>query len=945
MHSRSTRWLLLLPLLWVPRYGWAQAVLADKYRQRAEAYATAEKGSERINDSLAIVYYKKAYELVRRTDPVRDANLCVDLSSMDYKKKNTRQATDRCLLGLRHISPLKTAPDSVRFKLFSALGTFYKALYRNDSALFYFRKADILLTRNPRLEQEIPLYVLYHFNNQGNWFLKMRNYSRSLSYLAQARKLAQKWGEPEDLTYIESNLAGCYDGMGELDEALTHRRLADAFYTHFDSQKSDNLSGIGWTLYKLKRYKEALSYFVRAEQLLIHLRQGQKPTDYLAAQIHLWRMMSGCYRDMKQLVNASRFSEQALRLHRQYLGNQGTLLAEVLIEKGKLHEARQEADQAVSSYQAAIRAVCRDTTGLANSGQNPAPENASDEATLLLAASQKAAVLKKQYAVTHREAYRNASVDTYRFCVGLQQRIRHGIDTDQSQVFFSTRQHTLVPEAVAVTFDAYQHQPGTALRETLFQLFEQAQAGSLREAFRLNTIKPQTIPAPLLEREQRLKRRISELKKHPVADTAASTELIGCRLQWHRLIDTFRLDYPAYYRLNYQDVVMSSQSLQQQLGNQAAYVAYVRHGASLFILVVTRQAVEFIRQPIDSVRFDQQLVALSHELYQDPVVRQYKGAAYAAGLYAACIEPIRTHLTGKTRLIISRDWSFNFLPFEILETGEQARDYLTRHVAIAYAFSAQSFFAASHRPISPNPVLVVVPFARADAIQQAVHRQGNGQTLASSEAEASRIGGDVLAGPDATRANFLKTDLNRPVIYFVTHAQTDEADPANSYISFYPGETDKLYADDVYNLPLAATGLAVLGACKTGSGHTIRGEGILSVARAFAYAGCPSVITTLWKANEETTSFLTIRLHHYLSKGMATDQALQQARLDFFESPVYVKYDHPYYWANYILLGNYNPVMPDNNHLSMAGWLLLAVGICLLAFWQRKQLVRNFFTN
>ena len=932
MNSRSVCWLLLL-LLWVPRLGWAQAALSDKYRQKAEE--NAANG----NDEEAGSWYKKAYELVRHTDPVRAANLCLDLSSMDYQKNDTRKAIDWCLVGLRYLRPLKVAPDSVRFKLFSGLGTYYKAVYRTDSALLYFRQADQLLVRHPDIETQIPLYVLYHFNNQGNWFLKMGNYSRSLSYLAQARKLAEKAGEQEDLSNIESNRAGCYEKMGELDEALTHRLLADKFYSRPDRQKSENLSGIGWTLYKLKRYNEALPYFGRAEQLLTHLRQGQKPTDYLAAQLHLCRMMSSCYRAMNQLAIAGRYTTQAIHLHRQYLGNQGTLLAEVFIEKGKLHEARQETSQAITSYQAAIRAVCRDTTGLADSGQNPAMETASDEATLLLAASQKAAVLKKQYGVTHQRRYLNASVATYRFCVGLQQRIRHGIDTDQSQVIFSNRQYALVPDAIAATFEAYQLNKSAPLRETLFQLFEQAQAGSLREAFRLNSIKPRTIPGALLEREQRLKKRISELKKKPVSDTAASTELIACQLQWHRLLDTFRLDHPAYYKLNYKDVVMRSQSLQQQLGNQGAYVAYVRHQSSLFILVATRQTLAFIRQPIDPTRFDRQLMNLSHELYQDPVIRQYKGAADAANLYATCIEPIRTHLAGKTRLIISRDWSFNFLTFEVLETGKQARDYLTRHVAVAYAFSAQSFFAAPQRPVSPNPVLVVAPFAQPDAVERATSRKATPQTLASSEAEARGIQGDVLVGPAATLSRFLKTDLNRPVIYLATHAQANEALPDSSYIAFYAGEADKLYLDDVYNLPLTTTGLVVLGACETGSGPTIRGEGVLSMARAFAYAGCPAVVTTLWKANEETTSFLTIRLHQYLSKGMATDQALQQARLDFFNSSLFTKYDHPYYWANYSLLGNYNPVMPNGNRVAIYWWFLIAVSGGLLAFWQRKRLI------
>ncbi|WP_232074135.1 CHAT domain-containing protein [Spirosoma aureum] len=919
----------------MPRLTWAQAALSDKYRQRAESLYGEGKYEK------AIIWYEKAFGLVQHSDPVRAANLCVDLSSMDYMKNHTRKATDRCLLGLRYINPLKTAPDSVRFKLFSSLGTYYIALYRNDSALYYFHKANALLAQNPRIEAQIALYVLYHFNNQGSWFFKMGNYTRSLSYLAKSRELAIKYNLSEEISYIESNLAGCYSAMGVVKEALAHRLLANKFYRKRDIRKCGNLSGIGWALYGLKRYSEAISYFDQSERLIFELRLGKKTTDYLSDQIHLWRMMSNCYRAVNQLSTSDHFIDQATRLHYQYIGNQGSLLAQVLLEKGKLYEARNEPERALRSYQAAIRAVCRDTTGLTNNWRNPSAETASDEATLLLAATHKAAALKKQYDATHKNTYLNASVDTYRYCVRLQQRIRHGIDTDQSQVIFSDRQHALVPDAIAATFEAYQHQPGTALREALFQLFEQAQASSLREAFLLNTIKPQTIPGPMLEREQRLKKRISELKKRSVSDTAASTELTACQLQWHQLMETFRQDYPAYYRLNYQDVAMSSRALQQQLGHQAAYIAYVRRGASLFILVVTDGAIDVIRQPIDAARFDEQLVKLSQELYHDPVLGRYNGTAYAAGLYAACIEPIRKQLAGKTRLVISRDWSFNFLPFEVLETGRQSRDYLTRHVAIAYAFSAQSFFDVHQRSASTNPVLVMAPFARAEALESTVNRQGTAQTLASSEAEARSIGGDVLIGPEANLPNFLQTSFDRPVIYFATHAKTDDADPANSYIAFYPGETDKLYTDDIYNLSLSSTGLAVLGACETGSGQIRKGEGILSLARAFAYAGCPSVVTTLWKANDETTSFLTIRLHHYLEEGMSTDRALQQARLDFFESPIFPKYDHPYYWANYTLLGNYDPVMPDGDQSMAVWWLLLVVGIGLLVFWQRKRLVRT----
>ncbi|GAB4000521.1 CHAT domain-containing protein [Spirosoma daeguense] len=914
--------------------GWSQVALSDKYRQRAEDwYAESQYDS-------ATKYYKKAYELVRHSDPVRAANLCVDLSSIDYMKGHNRVATDRCIRGLNHIGKLKSAPDSVRFKLFSGLGTYYIPLYRQDSALYYFRKADVLLEQNPRIEAQIPLYVLYHFNNQGSWFFKLGNYSRSLTYLDRARKVATSYNWAEDIAFIESNIAECCDLMGELNNSLNHRQLANQFYHKQDLQKCKTLSGIGWALYKLNRTQDALTYYSKAEQLMHTLRSGKHTTDYTSDQIHLWRMISTCYRALNQLPTASQYIKRALQLNQKQPQHLGGLLARVLIEQGEIYEAQQQPEKALAVYQAALRAVCRDTSRLMHYWQNPSPENSSDESTLLSAATHKANLLAKLYKATPDRTYQQAAIATYRFAISLQQRIRHGIDTDQSQVIFSAQQHELMPNAIATTFDAYQQQPTAELRAILLQFFEEAQAGSLREALHLNTIKPQTIPATLLDREQQLKTRISYLKKQPPTDSTARDELTAKQIQWHQLVETFRQDYPAYYQLNYQTNTLTPQNLQQKLDPQTAYVAYVRQGNNLYILTATNQSIDVIRKPLNSARFDQQLARLKQQLYTDPVLRQYEGAAYAAEIYATCIEPIRAKLTGKTRLVVCRDWSFNFLPFEVLETGRQAQDYLYKHMAIAYSFSAQSVFAPTSRPISLNPVLTIAPFARPLAVGKAANRQGNTQTLASSEVEARTIGGDVLLGSSASLANFLKTNLERNIIFFATHAATDDVNPANSYIAFYPGESDKLYADDIYNLSLSATGLVVLGACETGSGRSMKGEGILSLARAFAYAGCPAVVTTLWKANDETTSFLSIRLHHYVSEGMPVDIALQRARQDFFESPLRAKYNHPYYWANYTLLGQRDAVMAGNYWSQPIWWIVIAGLIGALLIWQRADVLR-----
>ena len=73
-----------------------------------------------------------------------------------------------------------------------------------------------------------------------------------------------------------------------------------------------------------------------------------------------------------------------------------------------------------------------------------------------------------------------------------------------------------------------------------------------------------------------------------------------------------------------------------------------------------------------------------------------------------------------------------------------------------------------------------------------------------------------------------------------------------------------LYAPEISNLKLDSTQLVILSACETGTGQLVKGEGLMSLSRAFAYAGCPDIITSLWKAEDKTTAFLTQQLHYYL---------------------------------------------------------------------------------
>ena len=128
---------------------------------------------------------------------------------------------------------------------------------------------------------------------------------------------------------------------------------------------------------------------------------------------------------------------------------------------------------------------------------------------------------------------------------------------------------------------------------------------------------------------------------------------------------------------------------------------------------------------------------------------------------------------------------------------------------------------------------------------------------------------------------------------------------------------------ELYNMDPKAR-MAVLSACNSGTGELKSGEGIMSLARAFFYAGVPNIVMTLWTVTDRQSYHLMLSFYKQLSKGRRAESALRKAKLEYLENAL-PGYQHPRYWSGYILIGN-----PENLFLShFYRQLLVASGILL----------------
>ena len=296
------------------------------------------------------------------------------------------------------------------------------------------------------------------------------------------------------------------------------------------------------------------------------------------------------------------------------------------------------------------------------------------------------------------------------------------------------------------------------------------------------------------------------------------------------------------------------------------------------------------------------------------------------------LQPIRALVPGKDEWIVVPDGFLFFLPLESLPSGEVGKTLLET-TTVSYEFASR--FVGGMEGLAgttshmPEKVLAFAPFAGGGT----AHQQGPGgfSPLPASREEISGLAG--LEGREyidsaATKERFLSEINKYPIVHLATHAVSSINDAAGSYIAFYPQHgsamEDHLFLEELYGLDMHATQLVIMSACETGQGELVNNEGVISLARAFAYAGCASTISSLWKADDQATSFILRRFYVYLEKGYTKSRALRQAKLDYLGSDAVNK--SPAYWSHLILMGNADPVYTKRHSWLLLLLLLLPLG-------------------
>jgi CHAT domain-containing protein len=150
----------------------------------------------------------------------------------------------------------------------------------------------------------------------------------------------------------------------------------------------------------------------------------------------------------------------------------------------------------------------------------------------------------------------------------------------------------------------------------------------------------------------------------------------------------------------------------------------------------------------------------------------------------------------------------------------------------------------------------------------------------------------------ATKDRVCENCIDKDIVHFSCHGHFDNLDSLSSGIELYDGI---LTAREIFDMRLK-TELVTLSACQTGLNERRPGDELIGLTRAFLYAGAPSIIVSLWSVDVGSTQELMLEFYRLLKNGSDKATALQEAQKKIMEQD---KYSHPYYWAPFVLIGDW----------------------------------------
>ncbi|MBX2840944.1 MAG: tetratricopeptide repeat protein [Flammeovirgaceae bacterium] len=884
-------------------------LLGKTHKDVAEGYNLKGELFDNLGDlNQAIEYYNKALEIRKKVSGEHSPDVALSYSNLGvaYGHKNNYEKA----LGLHHKSL------EIRLELFGQDHADVATTYNNIAIIFRIRgdfsKALEYYQRSLDIRKKIfgkshPA-IAASYINMGITYSELENYYEAVNYYKMALEIDQATAGPNHPYVADyyNNMAISYKEMGAYENSLATLKKALVIYQsnfgNIHPNIAKNHTTVGMVYEKMGKYDLALAEL-----------------------------------------------QKAIPIFKQTIGENNAQMAVVYQEIGRVLNSQKEFGAALDSIHKSINILTNSTT-TEDWLSNPELDNIMDKRALLISLFLRAQVFhQKGMAQTDSSSQiqeLSFAEETYSLVTDLSEQLRWGISGMGSKIILGKKNHTILDEAISNSIALFELTENKSHLERALNYAEKNKAALLHNALQgLQTKEIAGIEQTLLEKESELKQEIAYLqtsiqkakKENKETDKLEKyqQEYFNLKNEQKELIATFEESYPSYFQLKYQSLELNFELIREKLKPHELMMEFFVGEKDIYLFYLNKKELNYFKTA-KPTEFENSIQILAESLKSPDKKIIFEESSYLYQLLLADV--LGQHQKGEIqKLIIIPDDLLSYIPFDILiqdaspkMNSYKAYNYLIRNFEISYHYSGTSLFQTPSYSENQETFIGFAPiYSGADKENLLALNTTERSYLSASpplpfaqeevKSIAQLMGGQALTGPNASEQQFKIKSPGFEIIHIASHTLINDENPMYSKLIFN-SENDSiedgfLNTYELYNMKLNAD-LVALSACNTGIGKYYKGEGVMSLARGFLYAGVPNILMSLWPASDQSTKVIMGDFYEEIKKGNSKASALRNAKLKYLKKADNIT-AAPYYWANFIFMGSPETIRKESFSMVM----------------------------
>lgn len=922
--------------------------------------ASADGQEESDNDimrDLIFAYGNKGWENVQYN---------LNLDTADYYLQKA--------LRLQYSTPGYEIDDRVAANHIN-LASVYRLLHYNSKALYHLTKAEeILMGSDPN-----SFFLGNLYNNKGNIYKAFNDVYKTKEYYEYAIDflLRNGYGKTTNFSHIFSNYIKLLFELGETDLAEEKLEMINIKTLKLDPDSEFRFYiTFANTYSKIGKFDLARANFEKAVELLKH----EPIVEVIGNNITFYNNIIDFHILYQEYDKASRYCQEALvfieKLDKTATKSITIYRSDVIYRIASIKHRQGNIVGALNNVNNCIVDLNQFFTQFLFESEHSYIRN-ENTSILPVLHILKSRLLYNQYLSTQSINTIKESLSSYQTAISILNSRKLSMQNENSKLYATASILEVYTEAIHVGVTLFKKTGEFKYLEKAFEFTESSKSFALFSEIKdLEAMEFSDLPADVMDKEKSLVSEIqgyeemlydAQLSSDPDTFQIAQKKekLFHLRADYDELKQEIEVKYSKYFELKYNPKFVSLVELQGKLPYRDAMIEYVLTDTLLITYVIDKKNINVFSQEIGpefSGECLEYYQLLNKQNFSSGVRENYRRfVELGRKFYNILIEPCLQY-TDRKNFTIVPDGAITYLPFEALLSEDADMEYINyltlpymiRKYSVGYSQSATLMFSErlkskptekkvlAFAPLYSNPISISDTVAFRQDVGGSDFLLPLGGIIKEVQSIKETVPSRVFMNEKATEANFKKHAPDYNVLHLAMHTIMKDDNPLHSLLAFTTAESNdpadtiednRLYAYEIYNLSLNAE-MAVLSSCSSGFGKMHKGEGMMSLARGFYYAGCPSIVMTLWQVSDKSSSELMTDFYKYLKKGKSKQEAMRLAKIDYLETADDLT-SNPYFWSGFVILGDSSPIYRRSG---MAYWIsIIALFIGILIFFQYKK--------